>query len=82
MTGRIARSMSQRLMRFDDIASAWPPRDAEPDSVRQLYIHIPFCAQLCPFCTFHRVRYEADRTITYFSALRHELAWYRKRGFR
>lgn len=82
VTGRIARSMSQRLMRFDDNASAWPPRDAEPGSVRQLYIHIPFCAQLCPFCTFHRVRYEADRTMTYFSALRHELAWYRDRGFR
>jgi coproporphyrinogen III oxidase-like Fe-S oxidoreductase len=81
VAGKIAQSISRELMRFDNRASAWPPREAAPENIRQLYIHIPFCAQLCPFCTFHRVRYDADRAMTYFSALRRELQWYRDRGF-
>ncbi|MFW2403510.1 MAG: coproporphyrinogen III oxidase family protein [Gammaproteobacteria bacterium] len=81
VAGRIARSLSQRLMRFDADATEWPPTEASPERIRQLYIHIPFCAQLCPFCTFHRVRYDEDRATPYFAALRRELAWYRERGF-
>jgi len=80
--GSIAQSMSRRMMRFDADDVAWPPREATPDRIRQLYVHIPFCPQLCPFCTFHRVRYQADRAREYFTALRAELRWYRERGFR
>lgn len=82
LAGRTAASLSRRLMRFDAGPVEWPPVDADPERVRQLYVHIPFCLQLCPFCTFHRVRYQADRTATYFAALRRELDWYRERGFR
>lgn len=82
IAGKAAATLSRRLMRFDDGPVAWPPEGAAPDRVRQLYVHIPFCAQLCPFCTFHRVRFQADRTAAYFGALRRELDWYRERGFR
>ena len=69
-------------MHFDDRVHIWPPPGSHPDQVRQLYVHIPFCPQLCHFCTFHRVRFQADRAQIYFQALRHELAWYHDRGFR
>jgi coproporphyrinogen III oxidase-like Fe-S oxidoreductase len=58
------------------------PARTVPERVRQLYVHIPFCAQLCPFCTFHRVRYRAGRSAPYLAAVRRELDWYRERGFR
>ena len=46
-----------------------------------LYIHIPFCESLCPFCSFHRVEHHAERTKDYFSALRTEILAYYEAGF-
>jgi len=46
-----------------------------------LYIHIPFCESLCPFCSFHRVEHHAERTSLYFSALRKEILAYHAAGF-
>jgi menaquinone C8-methyltransferase len=47
-----------------------------------LYLHVPFCEVLCPFCTFHRVRYESGKARAYFAALRHEIRGFHERGFR
>jgi menaquinone C8-methyltransferase len=47
-----------------------------------LYLHVPFCDVLCPFCTFHRVRYQSSKARAYFAALRRELRSYHDRGFR
>jgi coproporphyrinogen III oxidase-like Fe-S oxidoreductase len=68
-------------MRFDEDASAevMPQAPSEPC---QLYVHVPFCEVLCPFCSFHRVRYNPDRTGRYFGALRREIALYHEAGFR
>jgi coproporphyrinogen III oxidase-like Fe-S oxidoreductase len=60
-----------------EIDSPRPP--AEPI---HLYIHIPFCAQLCPYCSFHRVAYEEDRARQYFQALKKEIMMYHDLGFR
>jgi coproporphyrinogen III oxidase-like Fe-S oxidoreductase len=82
IAGKAARRQARQLMRFDAGPVEWPPRAVSPERVRQLYIHIPFCPHLCPFCTFHRVRFQADRIDSYYVALRRELAWYHERGFR
>ncbi len=43
-----------------------------------LYVHVPFCEHLCPFCSFHRVRLNPEKAIRYFAALRADIrAWYR-----
>jgi coproporphyrinogen III oxidase-like Fe-S oxidoreductase len=47
-----------------------------------LYIHIPFCMQLCPYCSFHRYPFEERAVRDYFQALRKELQIYADRGFR
>jgi len=57
-----------------------PPRP--PDEPIHLYIHIPFCAQLCPYCSFHRLAYEEDSARLYFQALKKELVMYHDIGFR
>jgi menaquinone C8-methyltransferase len=46
-----------------------------------LYIHIPFCESLCPFCSFHRVRFVSEKTARYFQALRKEISNYLDAGF-
>ena len=48
----------------------------------QLYVHVPFCEVLCPFCSFHRVRYDAPKSGRYFEALRREIRLYHEAGFR
>lgn len=45
------------------------------------YLHVPFCEVLCPYCTFHRVRFQEDRARRYFAALRREIRGYHEAGF-
>jgi menaquinone C8-methyltransferase len=47
-----------------------------------LYIHIPFCRTLCPFCCFNRYLFKEDRARQYFKSLRMELDLYIARGFK
>ena len=49
---------------------------------RLLYIHIPFCEELCPYCSFHRVRLDETLAFKYHQALRSEMALYRQKGYR
>ena len=47
-----------------------------------LYIHIPFCRTLCPFCCFNRYLYKEDKARRYFKSLKKELDLYIERGFK
>jgi menaquinone C8-methyltransferase len=77
----ILRHEYAQAMRFaeDDAAEVMP---TAPEAPCQLYVHVPFCEVLCPFCSFHRVRYDASKTARYFTALRREIQLYHDRGFR
>ena len=61
----------------DEVHQLAPPRAAS-----QLYVHIPFCESLCPFCSFHRVQFRPEKALGYFEALRDEIRAYHARGFR
>lgn len=54
---------------------------APPPGPAQLYVHVPFCESLCPFCSFHRVLFSPAKAYGYFDALRREIRSYRERGF-
>jgi coproporphyrinogen III oxidase-like Fe-S oxidoreductase len=47
-----------------------------------LYVHIPFCRALCPFCCFNRYLFQEDLARRYFVDLEKELELYIGRGFR
>jgi coproporphyrinogen III oxidase-like Fe-S oxidoreductase len=47
-----------------------------------LYVHIPFCEVLCPFCSFHRVQYCHEQAQLYFKTLRAEIGLYHAAGHR
>ena len=46
-----------------------------------LYIHIPFCRSLCPFCCFNRYLFDEEKARRYFVSLRKELDIYIHKGF-
>lgn len=55
---------------------------ADPDTLYMLYIHIPFCKQLCTYCSFNRFFYKEDRARDYFASLRRELEMVKELGYR
>ena len=48
---------------------------------QSLYVHIPFCRSLCPFCCFNRYLFNEEATRRYFTDLKQELGLYIQRGF-
>jgi coproporphyrinogen III oxidase-like Fe-S oxidoreductase len=79
IAGKARREFS-RAMRFEDGGTPRvpPPGDPRP---RLLYIHIPFCERLCPYCSFNRVAFAEDLCRAYFLALRKEIILYRELGY-
>ena len=76
-----ARRQFARALNFEDgIIPDLPPCDDAAQ--RLLYIHIPFCEELCPYCSFHRIRLDENLAVKYHAALRREMAIYRQRGYR
>ena len=55
------------------------PRSAEVGKsrarpvVRHLYVHIPFCARICPYCAFYKERADPAQTQRFCEALLREL---------
>ena len=61
---------------------AVPPEKAGRDDWASLYIHIPFCRTLCPFCCFNRYLLDEVKARRYFANLKKEVEFYIERGFR
>jgi len=77
---QIARNAFTKAMRFSDgLPLRLPEASAGPPGL--LYIHIPFCEKLCPYCSFHRVVFSEDLCRKYFRALRREISLYRDLGY-
>ncbi len=55
---------------------------ARQDKSYLLYIHIPFCQELCPYCSFVKVKFDRCLALKYFEALKKEIGLYHRQGFR
>lgn len=52
-----------------------------PGHEYMLYVHIPFCDVLCPYCSFTRFPYKEELGRRYFKALRAELEMIKDLGY-
>jgi len=55
-----------------------PGKPAFPHSLKQvgLYLHVPFCKNLCPFCPYHRIEYDEELFAQYEEAVHAEIELY------
>jgi coproporphyrinogen III oxidase-like Fe-S oxidoreductase len=54
---------------------------AEPGKSYLIYAHIPFCMQLCTFCSFNRFYFKECRVRDYFKSLKREMEMTKELGY-
>ena len=42
-----------------------------------LYIHVPFCKSLCPYCPYNKINYKKEKATEYFKAMMLEIKRYK-----
>lgn len=78
----LLRRESARRARLENLERLISVPEAAPDRTYMLYVHVPFCQVLCPFCSFHRVEYREAKAQRYFAALRKEICLAYEAGYR
>ena len=43
------------------------------DDIKSIYIHIPFCNNICSYCDFCKIYYKEDLALKYLEALKYEI---------
>lgn len=78
----IVRRMSRKYSQLEHFGRSVQMPQGDPARQLMLYLHVPFCVVLCPFCSFHRVRFREERARRYFEGLRREIRLAHDAGFR
>lgn len=81
MAGFITRSEGRKFLKLGIGTTEGISAITRPNEAVSLYVHIPFCRNLCPFCCFNRYLFEEDTTRAYFKVLKKELDYYIAHGF-
>jgi menaquinone C8-methyltransferase len=83
IAGYITRREGSKLLQLEEQIddSRITNQILRPGEELSLYIHIPFCRKLCPFCCFNRYLFQEEKARAYFINLRKELDIYISKGF-
>ena len=69
-----------RFLKLDPLEGQGLPAPV-PGREYLLYVHVPFCERLCPYCSFNRFPFDEGRATAYFRRLREEMRMIADAGF-
>ena len=84
LTGYVTRREGRKFLRLGEAIdeNLITPSGLGENTTPSLYIHIPFCRSLCPFCCFNRYLFDEEIARRYYRHLNRELEIYIEKGFR
>jgi coproporphyrinogen III oxidase-like Fe-S oxidoreductase len=82
LIGSYFRRGNRRYLRFSESPTGTGVPPPDPDKQYMLYLHIPYCITLCPFCFFHRFKFRENSARQYFRGLRREIELATDAGYR
>jgi len=77
------RALSSRYLDMKPLGTkpASLPAACDPHKACLLYIHVPFCERLCPYCSFCRYPFDEVRARAYFASLHKEMQMVARLGY-
>lgn len=80
MLSTVVAALGNKYFKLDPRDGVALP-DPQPGHKYMLYMHVPFCEVLCPYCSFNRFPYREDRGRSYFARMREEMRMLADRGW-
>ncbi len=74
------KNKHSKLLQLDNF-SGFGTIQPKPGQEYLLYVHIPFCEELCPYCSFNRFPLDRELAKKYFKAVAQEALLYADHGF-
>ena len=80
MLSTVVRQCSNQYLKLTPTSDTHvaPPK---PGQRYMLYMHVPFCERLCPYCSFNRFPFREERAKPYFANMRKEMMMLKDMGY-
>ena len=76
----VVRECTKNYLRLEPTQERRVP-GPKPGQKYMLYMHVPFCERLCPYCSFNRFPFAEDRAKPYFANMRKEMLMLKDLGY-
>jgi len=80
MLSKVVEACTANYLQLKPCDEAFMP-SPNPGQPYMLYMHVPFCERLCPYCSFNRFPFREDRAKPYFQNMRREMRMLKDLGY-